>query len=68
MQKFSKKFKTSASAVALLVVVFSVYGLRKLQAWPPIPSAKRIAGLPLTAPGRAEAISIGSRRLRRLPM
>src|SRR5450432_2750863 len=31
MQKFSKKFKTSASAIALLVVVFGVYGLRKLQ-------------------------------------
>src|SRR3982074_1201945 len=31
MRKFSKKFKTSASAVALLVVVFGVYGLRKLQ-------------------------------------
>jgi FAD/FMN-containing dehydrogenase len=31
MQKFSKKFKTSASAIALLVVVLGVYGLRKLQ-------------------------------------
>jgi hypothetical protein len=31
MQKFSKKLKTSASAIALLVVVFGVYGLRKLQ-------------------------------------
>jgi FAD/FMN-containing dehydrogenase len=31
MQKFSKKFKTSTSAVALLVVEFGVYGLRKLQ-------------------------------------
>src|SRR6266853_1487182 len=31
MQKFSKKFRTSASAIALLVVVFGVYGLRKLQ-------------------------------------
>src|SRR5258708_40335075 len=31
MRKFSKKFKTSASAIALLVVVFGVYGLRKLQ-------------------------------------
>src|ERR1700737_2869040 len=31
MQKFWKKFKTSASAIALLVVVFGVYGLRKLQ-------------------------------------
>jgi hypothetical protein len=31
MQKFSKKFKTSASAIALLVAVFGVYGLRKLQ-------------------------------------
>ena len=32
MQKFSKQFKTGASAVALLAVVFGVYGLRKLQA------------------------------------
>jgi hypothetical protein len=31
MQKFSKKFKTSTSAIALLVVVVGVYGLRKLQ-------------------------------------
>lgn len=32
MQKFSKKFKAGASAVAVLVVLFGVYGFRKLQA------------------------------------
>ena len=32
MQKFSRKFKTGASAVAVLVVLFGVYGFRKLQA------------------------------------
>src|SRR6266480_3101294 len=32
MRKFSKKFKTGASAIALLAVVFGVYGVRKLQA------------------------------------
>src|SRR2546430_2490414 len=32
MQKISRKFKTGASAVAVLVVLFGVYGLRKLQA------------------------------------
>ena len=32
MQKFSKKFKTGASAVAVLVVLFGVYGFRKMQA------------------------------------
>ena len=32
MQKFSKKFKAGASAVAVLVALFGVYGFRKLQA------------------------------------
>ena len=32
MQKFSRKFKTGASAIAVLVVLFGVYGFRKLQA------------------------------------
>jgi hypothetical protein len=32
MQKFSRKFKTGASAVAVLVVLFGVYGFRKLHA------------------------------------
>jgi FAD/FMN-containing dehydrogenase len=31
MRKFSRKFKTGASAIAVLVAVFGVYGLRKLQ-------------------------------------
>jgi FAD/FMN-containing dehydrogenase len=32
MQKFSSKFKATVSAVAVLAVLFGVYGLRKLQA------------------------------------
>ncbi len=32
MRKLSKKFRTGASAVAVLVVLFGVYGFRKLQA------------------------------------
>ena len=32
MQKFSQKFKTGASVVAVVVVLFGVYGFRKLQA------------------------------------
>jgi FAD/FMN-containing dehydrogenase len=32
MRKFSRKFKTGASAIAVLVALFSVYGFRKLQA------------------------------------
>ena len=32
MQKFSSKFKATVSAVAVLAVLFGVYGFRKLQA------------------------------------
>ena len=32
MQKFSTKFKAGVSAVAVLAVLFGVYGFRKLQA------------------------------------
>jgi FAD/FMN-containing dehydrogenase len=32
MQKFSRKFKTGTSAIAVLLVLFGVYGFRKLQA------------------------------------
>ena len=32
MQKLSRKFKTGASAIAVLAVLFGVYGFRKLQA------------------------------------
>ena len=32
MRKLSKKFKTGASAIAVLVLLFGVYGFRKLQA------------------------------------
>jgi len=44
MQKFSKKFKTGASAIAVLVVLFGVYGFRKLQALAADP--RRRKGLP----------------------
>ena len=65
MQKFSKKFKTSASAIALLVVVFGVYGLRKLQVLAADPVGEKDCRPAADSAEQAEAISIGSRRLRR---
>src|SRR5438552_305087 len=41
MQKISRKFKTGASAVAVLVVLFGVYGLRKLQALAADPTGEK---------------------------
>ena len=41
MQKFSRKFKTGASAVAVLVVLFGVYGFRKLQALAADPTGEK---------------------------
>src|SRR5438876_8576020 len=41
MQKISSKFKTGASAVAVLVVLFGVYGLRKLQALAANPTGEK---------------------------
>jgi hypothetical protein len=32
MKKFSQKFKTGVSVAAVVVVLFGVYGFRKLQA------------------------------------
>ena len=44
MQKFSQKFKTGASAVAVLVVLFGVYGFRKLQALAADPTGEKDCG------------------------
>src|SRR3954449_221957 len=41
MQKISRKFKTGASAVAVLVVLFGVYGFRKLQALAADPTGEK---------------------------
>src|SRR5262245_11306484 len=41
MRKFSSKFKTGASAVAVLVVLFGVYGFRKLQALAADPTGEK---------------------------
>ena len=41
MRKFSRKFKTGASAVAVLVVLFGVYGFRKFQALAADPAGEK---------------------------
>src|SRR5262245_17904906 len=41
MRKFSRKFKAGASAVAVLVVLFGVYGFRKLQALAADPTGEK---------------------------
>jgi FAD/FMN-containing dehydrogenase len=44
MRKFSRKFKTGASAIALLVALFGVYGLRKLQILAADPTGEKDCG------------------------
>src|SRR5258708_2671280 len=41
MQKFSRKFKTGTSAIAVLLVLFGVYGFRKLQALAADPTGEK---------------------------
>ena len=65
MQKFSKKFKTGASAIAVLVVLFGVYGFRKLQALAADPVGEKDCRPAQTVASRARSIWSGSRRLRR---
>ena len=64
MRKFSQKFKTGASIVAVVVVLFGVYGYRKLQALAADPSGE-IAGRRSAVGNRPKSIWNGSRRLRR---
>ena len=44
MRKFSRKLKTGASAVAVLVVLFGVYGYRKMQALAADPTGEKDCG------------------------
>ena len=44
MRKFSQKFKTGASVAAVLVVLFGVYGYRKLQALAADPTGEKDCG------------------------
>ncbi len=44
MQKFSQKFKTGVSVAAVVVVLFGVYGYRKLQALAADPSGDKDCG------------------------
>ena len=64
MQKFSRKFKTGASAVAVLVVLFGVYGFRKLQALAADPTGEKNCA-PAEAGEQGKIDSNGSRRSRR---
>lgn len=61
MQKFSRKFKTGASAVAVLVALFGVYGFRKLQALAADPVGEKDCG---PAAGSAEPGKIDLERIK----
>jgi FAD/FMN-containing dehydrogenase len=61
MQKLSRKFKTGASAVAVLVVLFGVYGYRKLQALAADPAGEKDCG---PAVGGAEQGKIDLERIK----
>src|SRR3954468_11203423 len=47
MRKFSQRFKTGASVAAVVVVLFGVYGYRKLQALAADPSGEKDCGPPV---------------------
>ena len=61
MQKLSRKFKTGASAIAVLVVLFGVYGYRKLQALAADPAGEKDCG---PAVGGAEQGKIDLERIK----
>jgi hypothetical protein len=68
MRKFSQKFKTGASVVAVVVVLLGVYSYRKLQALAADPNGEKDCG-PAVGGGEQAKIDLsGSRRLRRLGM
>jgi len=64
MQRFSTKFKAGVSAVAVLAVLFGVYGFRKLQALAADPDGEKNCGPPMPRI-RARPTWTRSRRLRR---
>src|ERR1700712_619124 len=61
MQKLSRKFKTGASAIAVLVVLFGVYGYAKLQALAADPAGEKDCG---PAVGGAEQGKIDLERIK----
>ena len=61
MQKFSQKFKTGASVVAVVVVLFGVYSYRKLQALAADPAGEKDCGLPV---GGGEQAKIDLERIK----
>ena len=65
MRKFSQKFKTGASVVAVVVVLLGIYGYRKLQALAADPTGEKDCGPRSAAAKQAKSIWSGSRRLRR---
>jgi hypothetical protein len=65
MRKFSQKFKTGASVAAVVVVLFGIYGYRKLQALAADPTGEKDCGPPVGGGEQARLIWSGSRRLHR---
>ena len=61
MKKFSQKFKTGVSVAAVLVVLFSVYGYRKLQALAADPTGEKDCG---PAVGGGEQAKIDLERIK----
>src|SRR5260221_4942776 len=61
MRKFSQKFKTGASVAAVVVVLFGVYGYRKLQALAADPSGEKDCGPPV---GGGEQAKIDLERIK----
>ncbi len=47
MRKFSQRFKTGASVAAVVVVLFGVYGYRKLSALAADPTGEKDCGPPV---------------------
>jgi hypothetical protein len=63
MRKFSQKFKTGVSVAAVVLVLFGVYGYRKLQALAADPSGEKDCGPAVDA---GEQGKIDPERIRRL--
>ncbi len=61
MRKFSQKFKTGASVVAVVVVLFGIYGYRKLQALAADPAGEKDCG---PAVGGGEQAKIDLERIK----
>src|SRR3954470_24175847 len=63
MRKFSRKFKTGASVAAVVVVLFGVYGYRKLQALAADPAGEKDCG---PAVGGGEQAKIDLERIKEI--